>query len=234
VKELIRRLANRFTPGLFINNGEYWDRYVRLWKLRGGGKQYETVGMEWKGQETFLALLGNNVTKESRVLEIGCGGGRITLPASSMAESLIATDPSKNMLRVCKQYLAAKTNVRYEHTDGFTLQPVTDASVDMVFSHDVFVHFSALQVYASLLEIRRVLQPGGTVLISFYGIQEQFALFADMSARFAAMRIMPPHMRVHFVSEDQIRLLFAQAGFEITNVDASNFLIVTARSASPA
>ena len=51
----------------------------------------------------------------------------------------------------------------------------------------------------------------------------------SLSTRYESMRIIPPHLCVHFVSEDQIRLLFSRANVEITNVDTGNFLIVTAR-----
>jgi hypothetical protein len=89
----------------------------------------------------------------------------------------------------------------------------------------VFVHFSSLQVYPYLLEIRRVLKPGGVGLISFYNFPRHFDLFKEMSIGYAKAHVYPPHMRVHFLTHEMLALMLADAGLREAEIDTANFLI---------
>jgi SAM-dependent methyltransferase len=117
------------------------------------------------------------------------------------------------------------TNLTWHELDGFTLRGFADSSVDFVFSHDVFVHFSSLQVLPYLREIWRVLRPGGLGLISFYDFSNSVDLFDSLSMDFWAQRRFPPHMRIHFLTEEMLRSLLDRTGFEILDLDRTNFLI---------
>ena len=89
----------------------------------------------------------------------------------------------------------------------------------------MFVHFSSLQVYSYLREIWRTLAPGGRVVLSFYDFHKHFGLFRDMSLDYQQQRILPPHMRVHFVTEEMLRHMLKGVGFEVLEVDKRNFLV---------
>jgi ubiquinone/menaquinone biosynthesis C-methylase UbiE len=201
------------------NDGTYWDNYVR--RRSDGG----LVGSEWKGEEVFLSLLKKYATGDA--IEIGCGGGRITSHAVQWFRHVHACDVSREMISANR---TAVPSASHHLLDGFTLNGFADHSVDVVFSHDVFVHFSSLQVYPYLAEIRRVLKPGGVGLISFYNFKRHFQLFKEMSLDFAMKRIYPPHMRVHFITEEMISAMLADLDLKLIEVDTSNFLIPVFRS----
>jgi len=211
-----------------INDEVYWDAYVRDWLRSGQGAELTYLGNEWKNEELFLSLLEKYSTTNGMALEIGCGGGRITSKAAKLFRHVQAADVSSEMLRQCQRSLPYK-NVSYHKIDGFTLNGFPDSSVGFVFSHDVFVHFSSLQVYPYLEEIRRVLKQGGIGLVSFYGFQNSFELFKKMALRHRDERRFPPHMRVHFVTEEMIRLMLSDLGFEVLGFDNTNFLIAAFR-----
>lgn len=132
------------------------------------------------------------------------------------------------MLRKCRENIGA-TNLSLQKTDGFTLKEFAGSSVDLVFSHDVFVHFSSLQVFPYLLEIKRVLRDGGTGIVSFYNFAVHFNYFKETSREFASRRVFPPHMRVHFTTEEMLRLMLEDVGLEILEVDKTNYLVVVFR-----
>lgn len=240
IKPLVRSVVNRLLKPLGvelnraglsetpINDGAYWDRYVREWKRTAAHQGLTHVGDEWKHQEVFVDRLRRYASPEHTALEIGCGGGRITAVAHKLFDRVHACDVSHEMLLSNARVLGA-SNVTYHHIDGFTLDGFADASVDLVFSHDVFVHFSSLQVYPYFAEMRRVLRPGGIGLVSFYCFTRHFSLFKEMARSFNERRVFPPHMRIHFVTEEMIHLMLRDLNLEVQELDRGNFLVVTFR-----
>jgi SAM-dependent methyltransferase len=220
------RSPRRVLRGLnyVVNDDAYWDDYVRNWQKDKRNESLQYLGNEWKNEEQFLTLLQKYSIPGGTALEIGSGGGRITSAAAKLFNHVYACDVSAQMLRVCKASLHDR-NVSYHRLDGFTLQEFGDCFVDRVFSHDVFVHFSSLQVYPYLEEIKRVLKPGGIGLISFYNFLAHFKLFKDMSLQFRNERRFPPHMRVHFITEEMVRAMLADQGLEVIDIDKTNFLV---------
>lgn len=211
-----------------VNNGAFWDRYVLDWEASEENRALPRVGNEWKNEEIFLSLLKKYSSPERTALEIGCGGGRITSSAVEWFKHVHAGDVSREMLRKNREGLL-HTNVSFHLLDGFTLGEFADESLDCVYSHDVFVHFSSLQVYPYLAEIKRVLKRGGVAVLSFYNLPVHFELFKTMSQQFARAHVYPPHMRVHFVTEEMITLMLQDLSLKVEETDRTNFLIPVIR-----
>lgn len=77
----------------------------------------------------FEKLLGY-IGKEKKLIEIGCGTGKFTLPMSSYARSIVAVDSSVHMLEKMREKLSIQKiqNIRIHHNifEKATL-PVSDA-----------------------------------------------------------------------------------------------------------
>jgi ubiquinone/menaquinone biosynthesis C-methylase UbiE len=205
-------VRNRILKPYTLNNAQYWDRYVLLWNLSG---KYDHLGDEWKNEEVFLKLLQKYAAGRSTALEIGCGGGKITAKAAGLFEKIHATDVSRRMLQLSQKALEKNAKVQFQQIDGFTLKEFADKSIDLVYSHDVFVHFSSLQVYPYLCEIKRVLKPKGVMIISFYNFVQHFELFKEMAREYYNDRRFPPPYACTFRHRgDDIE--YAQ-GFEFTS-----------------
>ena len=211
----------------YITNDEvYWDAYVQDWRRSNNGTSQ--LGSEWKHEETFLKALTQYSSPKHTALEIGCGGGRITARACKLFKGVHAADISKEMLNQCRKSVP-DSNVSYHKLDGFTLGEFADASIDLVYSHDVFVHFSVHQVYTYFQEIRRVLKKGGHCIISFYDFRISYPLFKDMSQKFYNQRRFPPHMRVHFVTKEAVGLMLKDLHFKLVASHSRDFLVVVCR-----
>ncbi|MCX8042728.1 MAG: glycosyltransferase, partial [Desulfobacterota bacterium] len=100
---------------------------------------------------------------EWKVLEIGCGVGRLIKPLRERFAEVDGVDISENMIAFAHQYLAdAKQNGRVMVNSGSDLKMFPDASYDFVFSMIVFQHIRSVSVVRSYFrEICRVLKPGG-------------------------------------------------------------------------
>lgn len=96
-------------------------------------------------------------------VEIGCGSARITYQLAQVFDHVTAVDVSQHQLELAAEMLADQGGrVALHRVDDPSL-PLPDATVDAVFSCEVFQHFdSYAPMRAYIAEAFRVLQPGGT------------------------------------------------------------------------
>jgi SAM-dependent methyltransferase len=112
--------------------------------------------------DTLLGLLGAAVAPEDRVVEIGCGIGRMTRALAARAAHVRALDVSPEMLARARTENADPENVEWILGDGESLPGVADASADAVISNVVFQHIPDPAVTLGYVrEMGRVLAPGG-------------------------------------------------------------------------
>ncbi|MDZ7288505.1 MAG: class I SAM-dependent methyltransferase [candidate division KSB1 bacterium] len=155
-------------------------------------------------------------------------GGEITSKALEWFDRIYATDVSRRMLQLSEKAVGQNSKVQFRQIDGFTLKEFADNSLDSVYSHDVFVHFSSLQIYPYLREIKRILKPKGLMIISFCNFIHHFELFKQMAQEYHNDRRLPPHMRVHFVTEEMILTMLKDLALRPVEINKENFLIVVA------
>ena len=101
------------------------------------------------------------------LLDCGCGPGTITVGlAEAVAPgSVVGVDLESNQMTIAERTARDRglTNVRFETASVYKL-PFPDRSFDAVFSHALFEHLA--EPLAALLEVRRVLRPGGVAAIA--------------------------------------------------------------------
>jgi SAM-dependent methyltransferase len=115
-----------------------------------------------KDLATLLEIAGAAVEPGSRVLEIGCGVGRLTRGIAARAGQVVALDVSAEMLARARSYNQQLENVTWLLGDGTTLSGVEDGSVDACVSHVVFQHIPDPAVTLGYVaEMGRVLRAGG-------------------------------------------------------------------------
>ena len=96
------------------------------------------------------------------VLDVGCNIGYGTALVGRESRETIGVDVSPKSVEAANEQNAA-ANIRYQVIDGLRL-PFGNATFDLVVSFQVIEHIFAPDSYLS--EIRRVLKPGGTVILT--------------------------------------------------------------------
>ncbi|HEY1252772.1 MAG TPA: class I SAM-dependent methyltransferase [Thermoanaerobaculia bacterium] len=121
-------------------------------------------------------LDGLPVSPRWRVLEVGCGMGRLLRPLSERVAAAVGVDLSGEMIARAREYCAGRPNVALHRTDGTgSLEFLSDASFDLVYSYIVFQHVprkAYIQRY--LREAARVLRPGGILRVQVDGRSHQW------------------------------------------------------------
>jgi SAM-dependent methyltransferase len=100
--------------------------------------------------------------KQMKVLEIGCGSGRITRALAEIFGEVYAVDISGEMIRQARETLKNTPNAHVFQNNGTDLSVLGDIQVDFAFSYIVFQHIPSRPVIHSYVrEVARLLRPGG-------------------------------------------------------------------------
>jgi ubiquinone/menaquinone biosynthesis C-methylase UbiE len=102
-----------------------------------------------------------------RVLDIGCGTGNLlrALDRDHPGLDLAGIDPDRRALRRAGRKVRG---ARLDQGSAASL-PYPDASLDLVLSTLMFHHLDGATKQATLAEVRRVLRPGGSLLLADFG-----------------------------------------------------------------
>lgn len=143
-------------------------------RLRVDGKGDENIFLSYGGEiassiKRLLAAEGLAIDSSSRILDFGCGCGRVLRFFEHHANSrqLFATDIDAEAIHWCQQHLGNlatfsvagdKPPLKYEN-DSF----------DFAYAISVFTHLPEALERAWLEELRRVVRPGGILLLTVHG-----------------------------------------------------------------
>jgi SAM-dependent methyltransferase len=114
------------------------------------------------GAAEFVRRLG--FAPGTRVLDVACGTGNLTLPAAQAGAVVTGVDIATNLLEQARARAAAeKLAARFDEGDAEKL-PYPDASFDAVIS--MFGVMFAPRPDLSAAELLRVCRPGGTIALA--------------------------------------------------------------------
>jgi SAM-dependent methyltransferase len=118
-------------------------------------------------------LKGIALPPGAKVLEIGCGIGRLLAPLSPLAAEVYGVDISSEMLEKGRESLQKYPNVHLLHTKG-DLGMFPDGTFDFCFSMNVFQHISEREAVLKYIEeAGRVLKPDGLFRFHVYVSQRK-------------------------------------------------------------
>jgi SAM-dependent methyltransferase len=101
-------------------------------------------------------------------LEIACGHGRQSNFLRRHARELHLVDVNSACIEACRRRFGEQIDecrVHYHITDGNHLRMIADSSISFVSSWDSMVHFDKTVMRDYVIEIARVLAPGGTAFL---------------------------------------------------------------------
>jgi SAM-dependent methyltransferase len=132
-----------------------------------------------------------DITPDDRVLDVGCGVGRLAGPLTGFLGpegSYEGFDPSPERIEWCNEHIAPHhPNFRFIVADVYTGQynpaartkaseyvfPYEDGEFDVVLLSSVFTHMLPDDVAHYLDEIGRVQKPGGRSMITWFLLNEE-------------------------------------------------------------
>jgi SAM-dependent methyltransferase/uncharacterized protein YbaR (Trm112 family) len=98
-------------------------------------------------------------------LDIGCNWGRWSIAAANLGYKVVGVDLVLPAVQAARRIASQlDLDASFLVADARHL-PFRDATFDVVFSYSVFQHFSKDATRAALLDIARILKPGGAALV---------------------------------------------------------------------
>ena len=162
--------------------------------------------------------------------EIGPGSGVYLPVLAGLYDDVLATDIDTTFLDRAQELARVHGNVR-TMADDITGSRLPDAELDLVLCSEVVEHIRDSQ--AALREMRRVLRPGGILVLSTplkYSPLEQASKIAFLPGVVQVVRAIygEPVLKqghVNLMTERQVRAQLANAGFRIVEHHKSGFYL---------
>lgn len=137
------------------DNKKFWDKTARLY----GFSQRSSKN----GYKKIIEYLDPYLKRDTKVLEIACGTGQVTFLLADKVDKLIATDFSKEMIKVCMKNNKKGVNFFVEDATNLSF---SDNKFDMVVAANV-LHVVP-EPDKILSEMKRVLKPGGIICVPIF------------------------------------------------------------------
>lgn len=173
----------------------------------------------WARFGSFLdAWCTETGTPPKAILDAGCGDGINLVGLAAIATrrgwptTLHGTD--RNALRLAR---AATSGASLTRASLLAL-PYPDAAFDVVLCNHVLEHIP--DCGAALAELRRVLRPGGLLIV---GVPNEGCVLARLRNHVLQRSILSTTDHVHFFTADSLARMIADAGFQAPSVAVEEF-----------
>jgi 2-polyprenyl-6-hydroxyphenyl methylase/3-demethylubiquinone-9 3-methyltransferase len=163
--------------------------------------------------ELRRAFLLDHVRAGQDVLDVGCGAGELSAALVQAGARPVAVDVAREALRRARERVPGLDARLWEPGQPLALE---DTSVDVVWAGEVLEH--VVDVAPWLSELRRVLRPRGTLLVTTPHHGRATLLALALSRRRFAAHFEPRSDHVRFFSPDTLRALLDDLGFDVAEL----------------
>jgi ubiquinone/menaquinone biosynthesis C-methylase UbiE len=191
-------------------HSDFWDRAANVDSLGailtdGDERSYRSSGQA--EAEAVRRFLG----PDARVLDIGCGTGRVMEHLAPWCREVHGIDISRRMVEAGRERLAHLPNVHFHHGNGYDLADLQDGAFDVVYSIVALQHMPRTVAYNYLLESNRVLRRDGVLWCYVPNLlrDDVFAAFHHFSQPWFVTHPYP----MNFYTPQEIARLVVAAGF---------------------
>ncbi len=176
--------------------------YEALWESVPAGSQPPEFAL----RSDFLL---EHVTTADRVLDVGCGEGHFASMLLRAGASVVGVDVAEEPLRRARERDPA---LELQLVDADGPWPIEDASFDAVWAGETIEHVHDTAGWLS--EVRRVLRPGGQLLLSTPAHGRLRVLGLALSRRAFEAHFDPRADHLRFYTRAGLSRLLCELGFQ--------------------
>ena len=157
------------------------------------------------------------------ILDVATGTGQMLPVLAEFGKHVVASDVTPEMLREARSNHGTGGQITYMVGDATRL-PYVDDSFDIVASSRFLHLFDPAMQRSLILEMARVVRPGGTLVVDFYNADARRIFWLPITVYRKLMRKRPEND--FRVSIRQAQQMIRDAGFEVERLEGvGNFLL---------
>ncbi len=161
-------------------------------------------------KELVFSLL--TVKSGEMALDVGCGTGNYTIELAKRGLKVTGIDSSEEMMAWAREKAGKDgLNIPFQVADAQML-PFLDNSFDLIVSNGLLCFLKEPE--KTLMEMNRVLKPGGRLVVGVLNRWSPWALFRRIKGVFKDTI----YNQAHFISPPELEGLLRDAGFEVKAV----------------
>ncbi len=150
---------------------------------------YDTVADKFSGTRAFmwrdLEFIKDMVKPGDRILDFGCGNGRLAGFLQNDYQDYAGVDISQKLIDIAKHRYSNEKTKFIKISILFRKLPFEDNHFDAIFSIAVFHHFPSKKYALKIAkELHRLLRPGGKIVVTVWHLwQKQYIRYHDESKK---------------------------------------------------
>jgi SAM-dependent methyltransferase len=164
-----------------------------------------------------------------RVLDFGCGVGRLTRPLAEHFEDAVGVDIAPSMIERAREFARENSRCRFVLNERDDLRGFPSSHFDLVYSTITLQHMEPRYSLRYIREFVRILRPGGLVIfeLTSRSVREpgplRLAIGKAIGAILQTLPGAPPRMEMYCVPPAEVRSALESHGAQILDVlpDAS-------------
>jgi len=203
--------------------------YKSFWDNKASTKTGAFIAVDGSANEEVARLTGAYTARQvdralalvpaDRVLELGCGVGRIGRELAPKVAHWEGADISANMLGVARDRLAGHANVGLTELRRSSLDGVAADSFSKAYCVAVFIHMDKEDFFLYLEELARVLEPGGLLFFDTWNLAHPVG-WRRFALEVGQYRGVDPGQRKdvarnQFTAPEEVRIYLEHCGFEL-------------------
>jgi SAM-dependent methyltransferase len=206
-----------------------FNSYQQFWNNQARTPESAMFAVDGSTDEAIVRRTGRYAARQmsaaldlqpdDRVLELGCGLGRIGRELAPSCAHWTGVDISGEMIRFARQRLSGFDNVSFHQLERSSLAMFDDNSFDKAYSLAVLCHMDKEDLFLYLEELRRVLKPGGMLYADTWNLANPTGWKRWMyEVRFwqqSSQAQRKDIARNQFCSPDELGLYARQAGLDV-------------------
>lgn len=226
-----------------VEVGRAWETLAEadpLWAIcvdpagrNGGWKPADFFARGAAEVETSMARAGQLglVTEGRRVLDFGCGAGRLTRALAAHFEKAVGVDIAQAMLDLAASGNPVADRCHFVRNTAADLAVFGDGEFDMIYSSIVLQHLPPELIRSYLAEFARVVRPGGAIIVHLptrprwtpRGVCYQLLPPSLLGVVQRKLLGYPAPMHMHGLPEREVRALLTAHGVQVLSADADSY-----------
>ena len=214
------------------------DRFDKLshewWDTSGKFKILHTINPLRIGYIKKLILAQHNLrTKDNNLmllkgidlLDIGCGGGLISIPMANLGANVTGVDASSENIRIAKNYAKInKLNIKYVHSTAEKIA-MQKERYDVILALEIIEHVADYTLF--LRSIKKLLKPQGLLFISTINRNVKSLLLAKIAAEYILNWVpVGTHSWDKFLQPDELKAELKKLDLTVIDSIGLNFSVL--------